>query len=117
MSGFSSTALWSWAEPMVETTPSPTRAMTVSSPAPPTSLSMLALTVMRLTAVSWMPSLATAVIFGVVMTLGLTLICTASKTFRPARSMAAARSKSRGMPARLALIKALITRLMLPPAR
>lgn len=42
------------------------------------------------------PILATAEINGVSMTFGLTLICTASRTSRPARSMAAARSKVRG---------------------
>ncbi len=41
-SGFSSTALWLSAEPTVVTMPSPTRAMMVSSPAPPTRRSMLA---------------------------------------------------------------------------
>jgi len=40
--------------------PSPTRAMIVSSPAPPTSRSMLVRTVTRETAISWIPSLATA---------------------------------------------------------
>jgi len=36
-SGFSSTFLWDCEEPMVVTMPSPTRAMIVSSVAPPTS--------------------------------------------------------------------------------
>ena len=37
ISGFSSTALWLVAEPIVVTMPSPTLAKIVSSPAPPTS--------------------------------------------------------------------------------
>ena len=78
---------------------------------------MLARTVTRLTAMTWMPSLATAATRGVVMTLGFTLICTASKTSRPARSIAAARSKSRGMLALRAEIRALTTLGTLPPAR
>ena len=89
-SGFSSTALCEAAEPIVLTMPSPTRARIVSSPAPPTSRLMLARTVTRATARSWMPSLAIAATFGVVMTFGLTLTCTASNTSRPARSMAVA---------------------------
>jgi hypothetical protein len=92
-SGFSSTSLWVSAEPMVLTMPSPTRAMMVSSPAPPTSRSMLVRTVTRDMAMSWMPSLATAATRGVSMTLGMTDIFTASSTSRPARSMAAARLK------------------------
>ena len=43
---------------------------------------------------SWMPSLATAATGGVLITLGFTDICTASKTSRPARSMAVAILKS-----------------------
>ena len=56
---------------------------------------MLARTVTRALTFSSMPFLATAEITGVSMTRGLTLICTASSTLRPARSMAAARSKVR----------------------
>src|SRR5687767_15418514 len=41
---------------------SPTRAMIVSSPAPPTRRSRLVRTVTRDTAINWMPSLATAAI-------------------------------------------------------
>jgi hypothetical protein len=78
-------------EPIELTEPSPTRAMMVSSPAPPTSRSMLARTVTRATAMTWMPSLATAAIRGVSITFGLTLTCTASSTSRPARSIAVAR--------------------------
>ena len=37
-----------------------------------------------------MPSLAIAATLGVVITFGLTLACTASKTSRPARSIAVA---------------------------
>ena len=51
-SGFSSTSLWLADEPMELTMPSPTRAMIVSSPAPPTSRSMLVRTVTRETAMS-----------------------------------------------------------------
>jgi hypothetical protein len=90
-SGFSSTSLCVFAEPMVLTIPSPTRAITVSSPAPPTSRSMLVRTVTRETAISWIPSLATAAIRGVSITLGMTDIFTAAKTSRPARSMDAPR--------------------------
>ena len=75
----------------METMPSPTRAMIVSSPAPPTSRSMLVRTVTRETAMTWMPSLATAAMRGVSITFGFTDICTASSTSRPARSMAVAR--------------------------
>ena len=50
LSGFSSTSLWVSDDPIDETVPSPTRAMTVSSPAPPTRRSMLARTVTRATA-------------------------------------------------------------------
>ena len=117
LSGFSSTSLWDEAEPMDETIPSPTRASTVSSPAPPTSCLMLARTVTRALAISWIPSFATAVTGGVLMTLGFTDICTASNTSRPARSMAAAIWKSRGMLALFAEIRAITTLLTLPFAR
>jgi hypothetical protein len=66
---------------------------------------------------SWMPSLATAAILGVSMTLGSTDICTASSTLRPARSIAAARLKGSGMFALSAEIIALTTRTTFPPAR
>lgn len=61
--------------------------------------------------------LAMAAMTGVSMTFGLTLICTASSTLRPARSMAAARSNSSGMSARCAAIRESTTRSTLPPAR
>lgn len=48
-------------------------------------------------AMSWIPSLATAATGGVSITLGLTDICTARKTSRPARSIAVAILKSRSM--------------------
>jgi hypothetical protein len=64
-----------------------------------------------------MPSLATAVTGGVFMTFGLTDICTASKTSRPARSIAAAILKSRTMLALSAEISALTTLGTLPFAR
>jgi hypothetical protein len=89
----------------------------VSSPAPPTSRLMLARTVTRAMAMSWMPSLAMAATRGVEMTLGFTEVCTASSTSRPARSMAAARSKGRSMLALSAAISACTTRSTLPPAR
>ena len=116
-SGFSSTCLWFSLEPTVVTMPSPTRAMTVSSPAPPTRRSMLVRTVTRALARSSMPSLAMAATTGVSMTLGVTLICTAWSTSRPARSMAEAFSKGISMLERWAAIKALMTRSTLPPAR
>ena len=115
-SGFSSTCLCVSAEPIALTMPSPTRAMIVSSVAPPTSRSMLVRTVTRAFTLSWMPFLATPSIVcrpwvgsGQSMTLGLTLVCTASSTFRPARSMAAARLYDSGMSARLAAIRARTT--------
>jgi hypothetical protein len=80
--------------------------------------------VTRALALSWIPSLATASMvprlfsgLGQSMTLGLTLVLTASKTSRPARSMAVARWKVRGMLALLAAIRALLTRITSPPAR
>jgi hypothetical protein len=78
---------------------------------------MLARTVTRATASSWMPSFAIAATFGVVITLGLTLTCTASKTSRPARSMAVAFWKVSGMPALSAEMRASMTRFTLPPER
>ena len=116
-SGFSSTALCVSEEPIVVTIPSPTRATIVSSPAPPTNRSMLARTVTLDVALTWMPSLATAVTIGVEITLGLTLTCTASSTLRPARSMAAARSVVRLIPALSAAIRAVITFSTCPPDR
>ena len=117
LSGFSSTDLWLSDEPMLLTIPSPTLASTVSSPAPPTSCLMLARTVTRALAISWIPSLATAVTGGVLITLGLTDICTASSTSRPARSIADAIWKLRGMLALLAEISAMTTLVTFPFAR
>ena len=116
-SGFSSTCLCVSAEPTVVTMPSPTRAITVSSPAPPTRRSMFVRTVTRALARSSMPSFAIAATTGVSMTFGVTDICTASNTSRPARSIAQAFSNAIGMFARCAAIRALITRSTLPPAR
>ena len=116
-SGFSSTSLWVREEPTVVTIPSPILASTVASPAPPMSLSRFVRTVTRALTISSMPSLATAAIRGVSMTLGVTLMVTASNTLRPARSMAEAFSKDRFMPARSAAIRALTTLSTLPPAR
>ena len=73
-SGFSKTSLWLAAEPMVVIMPSPTRAQTVSSPAPPTNCAIFARTVTRAFAINWMPSFATAETGGVSITRGLTLI-------------------------------------------
>ena len=78
---------------------------------------MLARTVTRALIFSSMPFMATAETIGVSMTLGLTLICTASSTSRPARSMAAERSNGRGICARCAAIRASTTLSTLPPAR
>ena len=85
---------------------------------------MLVRTVTRAFTLSWMPFLATASIVcrplvgsGQSMTFGLTLVCTASSTLRPARSMAAARLYESGMSARLAAIRARTTLGTLPPAR
>ena len=102
---------------MVVTMPSPTRAMMVSSVAPPTKRSRLVRTVTRALALMTMPSLATASMVvlpevgaGQSMTLGLTEVLTASSTVLPvplvARSMAQARSKSRWMPALRAAMSA-----------
>ena len=116
-SGFSSTAAWLALEPMVETMPSPTRARIVSSPAPPTRRLMLARTVTRATAISWMPSFAIAATRGVLITFGFTDVSTASFTSRPARSIAAACWKGSSMFALSAEISAATTRETLPPAR
>ena len=59
-SGFSSTSVCVSAEPIALTMPSPTRAMIVSSVAPPMSWSRFARTVTRAFTLSWMPFLATA---------------------------------------------------------
>ncbi len=117
LSGFSNTTLCVSAEPMVVTIPSPTRARIVSSPAPPTSRSILARTVTRALALTSMPFLATATTIGVSITRGFTLTWTACSTSRPARSIAAARSNPKSIPARWAAIKAFTTRSTLPPAR
>jgi len=50
---------------MDDTTPSPIRAIIVSSPAPPTNLRMFALTVTLAFAINWIPSFATAAMGGV----------------------------------------------------
>ena len=123
-SGFSSTFLCVIAEPIVVTIPSPTRAIMVSSVAPPTNRSMFALTVTRAFALSWIPSIATASIVclpldgsGQSITLGLTLVLTASRTSLPARSIAQALSKPSSIFALSAAINALITLGTLPLAR
>ena len=75
--------------------PSPTLAIIVSSPAPPTNLAKFALTVTFAITFTSIPSIATAEIQGVSIILGVTLILTASKTFLPAKSIAAALSKDK----------------------
>ena len=124
VSGRSSTCSWVSAEPIALTMPSPTRAMIVSSVAPPTRRSRLVRTVTFALTLSWMPFLATPSMLcrpelgsGHGITLGLTLVCTASRTLRPARSIAAARLYDSGMSARLAAIRARTTFGTLPPAR
>ncbi len=64
LSGFSKTSLCVSEEPIVVTTPSPTRAIIVASPAPPTSLSKFALTVTLAFALNSIPSLAIAATIG-----------------------------------------------------
>ena len=124
LSGFSRASWWVSIEPMVETMPSPTRAMIVSSPAPPTRRAMFVRTVTRALARTWMPSFATAATSllplagsGQSMTFGVTLVRTASRTSRPARSMPVAVWKSRPRLALSAEMIALTTRGTLPPAR
>ena len=97
--------------------PSPTLASTVSSPAPPTNCLILARTVTLALVISWIPSFATAVTGGVFITFGFTDICTASKTSRPARSIAAAILKSNEIFALSADIKAFTTLGTFPFAR
>ena len=104
--------------------PSPTRAMIVSSVAPPTSREIAVRTVTRALARSWMPSFATAsmvvlplAVLGQSITFGFTEVCTASRMSRPARSIAVARFQGSSMAALSAAIIAATTRLMLPRAR
>ena len=92
-SGFSSTAEYVCDEPMALTIPSPTRAMTVSSVAPPTRPGIFVRTVTRALAFTSMPSFATAAsvpLTGASITFGYTEVATASFTSRPARSIAVA---------------------------
>ena len=116
-SGFSKTSLCEAAEPIEDTIPSPTRAKIVSSPAPPTNWRILARTVTRALAINWIPSLATAATGGVLITLGFTLICTASNTSRPARSTAVAIWNVKSIFALDADTKACTTWATCPPAR
>ena len=104
---------------MAETIPSPTRAIIVSSVAPPTRRSMFVRTVTRARDCNWMPSFATAEmvpVLGQSITLGFTLVCTASRTCLPARSMAVACWKVRGIDALSDAISAFTTLDTLPPA-
>ncbi len=89
--------------------PSPTLAIIVSSPAPPTNLPRFALTVTFAITLTSMPSMATADIQGVSMILGVTLILIASKISLPAKSIAAALSKDKSKFALCAAIQASIT--------
>ena len=109
---------------MVLTMPSPTRAMIVSSVAPPTSCCRFVRTVTRARARTWMPSFATAAMevlsfrgSGQSMTFGFTLVWMASRTSRPARSIAAAVGKSSLIRARSAAMSERTTEVTLPPAR
>ena len=108
--------------------PSPTRAMIVSSLAPPTKRSRWVRTVTRALTFTWMPSFATPSMvvrplsgLGQSMTLGSTEVRTASTTDLPepfvARSMAQARSQSSTMPAFCAATSACTVGTTLPPAR
>ena len=106
------------------TMPSPTRAMIVSSVAPPIRRGRYERTVTRARALSWMPSCATASTvarpccgLGQSITFGFTEVCTASRMSRPARSIAHAVSHGRSIFARSAAIRALTTRGTLPRAR
>ena len=112
---------------MVVTMPSPTRAMMVSSLAPPTKRSRLVRTVTRALTFTWIPSLATPSMvvrppsgFGQSMTFGSTDVRTASTTLLPeplvARSIAHARSQPSSMPAFCAAISACTVGTTLPPA-
>ena len=106
LSGFSSTSLCDLADPTQVTIPYPTLANMVSSPAPPTSCCKFALMVTLAFTTSCIPSMATAATDGVLITFGLTEICTASKTSLPAKSMAVACLKDRLIFAFSAEIKA-----------
>ena len=127
-SGFSRTSLYELAEPTEVTMPSPTRAMTVSSVAPPTKRSRLVRTVTRARTLTAIPSLATAVILltpvfglGHSITLGLIEVRTASRTVLPvslvAKSMAQARENGSSIPALSAATRARTTLVTSPPAR
>ena len=84
---------------------------------------MFVRTVTRAFTFSWMPSLATPSIvgwpiggLGTSITFGFTLVCTASRMSRPARSIAVAVFHGRSMLALLAAIMAVMTRGTSPPA-
>ena len=117
LSGFANTSLCDCAEPIDVTIPSPTRARIVSSPAPPTNCARLARTVTRAIAINCIPSAATAATRGVLITFGLTEICTASNTSRPAKSIAVACLNVKLILALSAEINARITLGTFPPAR
>ena len=117
LSGFSKTSLCDLADPIDVTIPSPTLAKIVSSPAPPTSCDMFALTVTLALQISWIPSAATAATEGVFITFGLTEIWTASNTSLPARSIAVDCLNVNWILAFSEEISALITWGTFPPAR
>src|SRR4029453_13256650 len=108
--------------------PSPTRAMIVSSVAPPTNRSRCERTVTRAFTFTPMPSCATPSIvprpiagLGASITFGLILVRTASNTVLPvplgARAMAQERLKSSVIPALSAAIRARTKWPTSPPAR
>ena len=81
---------------MALTIPSPTRAMMVSSVAPPTNPGIFVRTVTLALAFSSIPSFATADKYpsiGALITFGYTLVSTADLTSLPAKSIAVAISK------------------------
>ena len=105
---------------MALTIPSPTRAIIVSSVAPPTRPGIFVRTVTRARALTSMPSLATAAsvpVAGASITLGYTDVSTAVFISRPARSIAVEVSKSSGILALFAAISEKATFATLPPAR
>ena len=93
--------------------------MIVSSVAPPTRFGISVLTVTLALALTSIPSFETADNFpstGASITFGYTLVCTADKTSRPARSIAVAISKVNSIPAFDAAINASTTLSTSPPA-
>jgi hypothetical protein len=112
---------------MVVTMPSPTRAMMVSSLAPPTKRSRLVRTVTRARTFTWMPSLATPSMvvrpeagFGQSMTLGSTEVRRLRRRFAGALGGevdGAGAVPIEVMPAFCAAMSAWMVGMTLPPAR